>query len=72
MTDPGITEKEWKLNFVHYEASGEHIAVYRKCPECCRYLKKGELWTNMDGEVAKLKGWICREHGEIEPFWDRY
>lgn len=48
----------------------ETIGVYRRCPECGRYLKKGELLTNMDGEI-KVRGWICRIHGEVEPFYAR-
>jgi hypothetical protein len=46
------------------------IVVYRRCPECGRYLKKGEVLTNMAGD-AKVKGWICKKDGEVEPFWTR-
>lgn len=46
------------------------ICVYRRCPECGKYLKAGEVLTNMAGE-AKVQGWTCKKHGEIEPFYLR-
>lgn len=46
------------------------ICVYRRCPKCGRYLKKGEVLTNGNGD-AKVEGWKCKVHGEIEPFYLR-
>lgn len=58
--------------WVYYEGADESetIGVYRRC-ECGRYLTKGELLMNMDGEV-KLKNWSCKIHKEQQPFFDRY
>ena len=46
------------------------IGVYRRCVECGRYLKKGELAMNLAGDI-KLTGWICKKHGEVQPYDDR-
>jgi len=55
-------EKAW----TRYECGGEgDICVYRRCPECGKYLKEGKVFTN------SVKGWICKTHGEVEPFWLR-
>ena len=47
------------------------ICVYRRCPECGRYLKSGIVLTNLAGE-AKVQGWTCKKHGEVEPFYLRF
>lgn len=46
------------------------ICVYRRCPECGKYLKTGEVLTNLADE-AKVQGWTCKKHGEVEPFYLR-
>lgn len=50
--------------------SGETIGVYCKCPECGRYVKHGKLLINRFGNI-KLQGFICKIHGEIQPYFDR-
>lgn len=57
-------EKAWTR---YVDDEGE-ICVYRRCPECGKYLKDGEVRTNMAGE-AKLHGWTCKKHGEVTPFY---
>ena len=42
--------------------------VFRRCPNCGRYISEGKLLTNGLGEI-KLKGWICKKCGEVEPAW---
>jgi hypothetical protein len=71
--DSGISEKDWDMNTFHFEGEtpDETISVYAKCPECCKFLKKGQLFMNGLGE-ARLKGWICKKHGEVIPYFDRY
>ena len=55
-------EKAW----TRYEGGGEgDICVYRRCPECGKYLKEGKV-TN-----GGVEGWMCKVHGEVEPFWLR-
>jgi hypothetical protein len=57
--------------WVRYSGGSEgDICVYRRCPECGKYLKAGKVLTNMEGE-AKLKGYTCKKHGEVEPFYLR-
>lgn len=69
MNDWDIYEDEKRWSFFEGEGSGT-IGVYRRCPECGRFLKEGELLMNMAGEV-KLKNWICKKHGEVKPYYDR-
>ena len=47
-----------------YEGSEGDIRVYRRCPECGRYLKEGKITSE-----PKFKGWTCNVHGEVEPFY---
>ncbi len=57
--------------WTRYGSEEGDICVYRRCPECGRYVTHGKLLTNIEGDV-KLIGWICKTHGEVEPFylWD--
>jgi hypothetical protein len=48
----------------------ETIGVYCRCPECSKYVKRGSLLMNGLGEV-KFKGFLCKVHGEIQPYYDR-
>lgn len=48
----------------------ETIGVYCRCPECSKYVKRGSLLMNGLGEV-KFKGFTCKVHGEIQPYYDR-
>lgn len=48
---------------------GGIIGIYARC-HCGRFLKKGLLLMNLGGEIT-LRGWICKEHGDIEPYFDR-
>ena len=60
--------KSW--SYFEGENEYEEIAVYRRCPECGKYLKKGEVLMNMDGDV-KLENWRCSVHGEVKPYFER-
>ena len=72
MLDIGISEKEWEMLMVHFEGEEmETISVFRKCPECCKIIRKGDLLMNKEGDV-KLKGWLCNTHGEVNPFFVRF
>lgn len=53
----------------HFGNDGD-VCVYRRCPECGRYLKAGEILVNLNGD-AKAQGFICKKHGEVEPFYLR-
>jgi hypothetical protein len=60
-----------KTTWMFFEGEeNETIGVYCRCPECGRYIKRGKLLMNMDGEI-KLQGFICKVHGEIQPYYDR-
>lgn len=41
------------------------------CPECGRFVKTGELWTDREGGNVTLKGWICSRDGDVKPDWER-
>lgn len=58
------------MNWYTYNIE-EHgnVLVYPCCPECHKFLTKGILLTNMDGQV-KLEKWICKTHGEIQPHYE--
>jgi len=57
--------------WMFFDDEGEgNIQVYCRCPKCGRYIKRGKCFGNRMGEI-KLKGFICKIHGEIEPFWMR-
>ena len=60
--------KAWM--FFDGEDESETIGVYCRCTECGRYIKRGKLLMNRMGDV-KLQGFICKVHGEIEPYYDR-
>jgi ribosomal protein S27AE len=56
---------------VAYEdPEGGEIYVIRLCPNCGRFIRKGELLTNLLGGVL-LKNWMCKKCGEVQPLWDR-
>jgi hypothetical protein len=58
-----MDEKAW----VRFTGEGESdICVYRRCPDCGRYLKTGKITYG-----GKTTGWICKTHGEVTPFWTR-
>ena len=56
--------------FFEGETKYETIGVYCRCPECAKYLKRGKMLMNIHGEV-KFKGFVCKKHGEIQPYYDR-
>ena len=59
-------------NWAYYDGEPmDKIMVYARCTECGRFLKHGKVFTNFE-VVVKLKGWICKKHGEIEPYYDKY
>lgn len=60
-------EKRWLL---YPDSEDGDICVYCRCPECGKFIKKGELFTNKGGE-AQFKNWICKKHGEVTPFYVR-
>lgn len=74
MNDFDTLEKiyEDKKRWIFFECENEEetIGVYCRCPECGRYIKKGNLFGNMFGDI-KFEGFICKVHGEIEPYYDR-
>lgn len=52
--------------WVPYETSEhEGIFVYARC-DCGRYLQHGNIYTDVIHGI-RAEGWICREHGEVEP-----
>lgn len=61
-----------KKAWTHFEGQDESetVGVYRRCPHCSRYLKKGNLFMNMLGEI-RLTGWTCAVHGDVLPYYDR-
>ncbi len=60
-------ERAW----VRFDGGDEgDICVYARCPNCGRYLKHGKCFANL-AEHYRLSGWICKVHGEIEPFATR-
>lgn len=68
-TDENIFEdtKAW----TRYDCGNDgDICVYRRCPKCGRYLKIGEVFTNLNGD-AKVENWVCKKHGIVEPFYLR-
>jgi len=56
--------------FFEGETEHETIGVYCRCPECGKYVKRGNMLMNGLGEV-KFKGFVCKQHGEIQPYYDR-
>lgn len=63
--------KDTKL-WIYFEGESENetIGVYCRCPRCGGYVKRGRLLMNRAGEI-KLEGFICKRHGEIQPYYDR-
>jgi len=61
-------KKAWM--FFDGETECETIGVYCRCPECGRYVKRGSMFmNNMLGRV-KFEGFVCKIHGEIEPYFE--
>jgi hypothetical protein len=58
-----LTEKERSISFAGGENWGD-IIVIPKCPICAKYIKTGKVKGN--GRLH-FEGWICKQHGEIEP-----
>lgn len=56
--------------FFKGETKHELIGVYCRCPECSKYIKRGIMLINKCGEV-KFQGFVCKQHGEIQPYYDR-
>jgi len=61
-------KKAWM--FFEGETECETIGVYCRCTECSKYVKRGKMLMNIIGEV-KFEGFICKQHGEIQPYYDR-
>ena len=58
--------------WIYFNGADEYetVGVYRRCIHCARYVTKGELFMNAFGNI-KLRGWNCKVHGEIQPYFDR-
>ena len=69
MADQEQIYEDTKAWIVFADDDGD-IQVYRRCPECGRYISQGNVLTNPLGEV-KFKGWKCKKHGEIQPYYER-
>ena len=65
-----IIEDTTAWNYFEGESEYESIAVYRRCPECGKYLTKGDLLMNREGDI-KLEKWRCKNHGEVKPYFER-
>ena len=63
---------EDKKNWIFFKGETKHelIWVYCKCPECSKYVKQGIILINRRGEI-KFQGFVCKQHGEIQPYYDR-
>ena len=48
--------------------SYEGIHVVRRCLECGRYITEGKLYMDFN-ERPIFEGWICKVHGEVDPYW---
>ena len=66
-----IYEDEARWTCFKGETPDETIGVYRRCPECGRFITEGKLFINFAGYI-RLEGWKCKQHGEIEPFYYRW
>ena len=60
---------EWDYDHLMVFFDNDGPAVLRRCPECGRFLNKGEVFVN-GLEETKLEGWICKKHGEVQPFYE--
>jgi len=62
-----ITEGIWNRATSFFDlAEFGIIAIYRVCPVCSRFITKGQISIYLTGDV-KLRGWICKTHGEVKP-----
>jgi len=67
-----VTDGIWNRATSFYWFDGitfDVLAVYRICPTCSRFIKKGKASVNLLGNV-KLEGWICGRCGEVEPSYE--
>lgn len=74
-TECDFENPEWE-----YETAfcyGEDIIVFRRCPRCGRFIKRGDavierptgdIWG---GVKVEFPGWECSHCGPIEPLWTR-
>ena len=46
----------------------EDLHVVRRCNQCGRYVTEGKVFKRFDASLC-FEGWVCKEHGEIVPFW---
>ncbi len=53
------------------DPAGGDIIVVRACPKCGRFLRKGQVYTDLEGGNVQLCGWTCKRDGEVTPDWDR-
>ena len=67
--DPDKWEAQPWISFTLREGS-DVIHIVRRCPHCGRYITEGNLYSNWEGAV-KLTEWMCKVHGEVDPFWIR-
>jgi hypothetical protein len=44
------------------------LCVHKKCPNCGRFVKEGDVIINMLDNVM-LPNWTCSKCGEINPNW---
>lgn len=73
MTETGNLETIYadKTAWVFFEGEYEEtIGVYCRCPKCARYITRGKLLMDGFGEIT-LEGWKCKQHGKVEPYFDR-
>ena len=66
-----VTEGIWNKATSFYDCGDDLgvLAVYRVCPNCSRFLKKGAVLTNRIGNI-RLEGWTCSRCGEVEPSYE--
>ena len=57
---------------IHWYPDDEHggIFVYRVCPNCGKFITKGEVYVNQVGDV-RLDFWHCKTCGIVQPHWER-
>lgn len=66
-----ITESFWNTPKVFYSGTrgGSDVMVFRRCPECGRFISIGRVLANMDGQI-RTEGWFCTKDGEVQPHWE--
>lgn len=53
--------------FTHQE--GGCIGVIPRCPKCGRWIKTGNVFSNILGDV-RFENWLCAQCGMVIPFWE--